>query len=311
MNFRNTQMSCVGCAARRLQGIDARRSRKPPPRRWRLSKLEPIQNFRYRPFAHCRDVAIDPGLCECTKAWIIPCAIAGQCRLRKVRTELSDKETPSHRPVNHSGGLPCYASFLARSCRRLSLVRRAKRQRTLKSIAESISLPLWAAMIATLPEARLILIEAHAEWSRYRFRDSWPRRLRPRNLTPDMETGLGGWTTEQIVTAMTTGVRPDGRVLCAVDAVENAFAADSEDATAIAAYLKSIPAVKHEIPGPFGEDEKPTVPVLTIVPPDATLPCQSRPRRNNTPPARKPSRRVPHRSVLPTVRRSSHFHTTS
>src|SRR5271166_3040405 len=31
------------------------------------------------------------------------------------------------------------------------------------------------------------------------------------NLTPDKETGLGNWTSEQIVAAFTTGVRTDGR----------------------------------------------------------------------------------------------------
>jgi mono/diheme cytochrome c family protein len=33
----------------------------------------------------------------------------------------------------------------------------------------------------------------------------------PGNLTPDRETGLGGWTAEQFVDAMTRGVSPDGR----------------------------------------------------------------------------------------------------
>ncbi len=36
------------------------------------------------------------------------------------------------------------------------------------------------------------------------------------NLTPDMETGLGSWTEEQIVTAFTTGMRPDGRKLAPI-----------------------------------------------------------------------------------------------
>jgi mono/diheme cytochrome c family protein len=31
------------------------------------------------------------------------------------------------------------------------------------------------------------------------------------NLTPDSETGLGNWTISQIVTAVQTGKRPDGR----------------------------------------------------------------------------------------------------
>jgi mono/diheme cytochrome c family protein len=34
-----------------------------------------------------------------------------------------------------------------------------------------------------------------------------------RNLTPDKETGLGNWTRKQIVIAIQTGVRPDGRLL--------------------------------------------------------------------------------------------------
>ena len=34
-----------------------------------------------------------------------------------------------------------------------------------------------------------------------------------RNLTPDKDTGIGNWSTEQIVTALRAGVRPDGRVL--------------------------------------------------------------------------------------------------
>ena len=33
------------------------------------------------------------------------------------------------------------------------------------------------------------------------------------NLTPDKETGLGNWSSEQIVTAIQTGFRPDGRGL--------------------------------------------------------------------------------------------------
>src|SRR5215470_3977145 len=36
------------------------------------------------------------------------------------------------------------------------------------------------------------------------------------NLTPDPETGLGSWTIEQIVTALQTGTRPDGRILAPI-----------------------------------------------------------------------------------------------
>src|SRR6476619_7745929 len=37
-----------------------------------------------------------------------------------------------------------------------------------------------------------------------------------RNLTPDKETGLGNWTSEEIVTAIQTGMRPDGRQLAPI-----------------------------------------------------------------------------------------------
>ena len=40
-----------------------------------------------------------------------------------------------------------------------------------------------------------------------------------------------------------------------------------EDQQAIAAYLKSIPAVSNKAPGPFGANEKPTSFVFKIVPP--------------------------------------------
>lgn len=87
-----------------------------------------------------------------------------------------------------------------------------------------------------------------------------------RNLTPDKQTGLGEWTSEQIIAAITTGRRPDGRTLAPVmpwPALSHLTRADAE---AIAAYLKSIPPVKNAVPGPFGPNDKPSVLVATIVP---------------------------------------------
>jgi mono/diheme cytochrome c family protein len=88
------------------------------------------------------------------------------------------------------------------------------------------------------------------------------------NLTPDAETGLGRWTDQQIVTAITTGVRPDGRVLAPVMPWQDFSQLTPADALAIAAYLKSLPALKNKVPGPFGADDKPTVPVMAVVPPE-------------------------------------------
>ncbi len=86
------------------------------------------------------------------------------------------------------------------------------------------------------------------------------------NLTPDNDTGLGKWTTAQIVTAITTGVRPDGRVLAPVMPWRGFANLKPDDAMAIASYLKSLPPVSHAVPGPFGPGDKPAVMVMNILP---------------------------------------------
>lgn len=87
------------------------------------------------------------------------------------------------------------------------------------------------------------------------------------NLTPDPETGLGNWSNEQIVTALRTGVRPDGRELAPIMPWRNFASLTDTDAMAIAAYLKSLPPTSNKVPGPFGPDEKPTAFVMKVVAP--------------------------------------------
>jgi hypothetical protein len=89
----------------------------------------------------------------------------------------------------------------------------------------------------------------------------------PPNLTPDPETGLGSWTEAQIVTALTTGVRPDGRQLAPIMPWMHYASLTADDAMAIAVYLKSLPAVVNKVPGPFGPNETPTAFVMRVVPP--------------------------------------------
>jgi mono/diheme cytochrome c family protein len=64
------------------------------------------------------------------------------------------------------------------------------------------------------------------------------------NITPDKETGIGGWTDEQIVTAIRLGRRPNGERLVPVHpyTVFNGMA--EEDVKAVAAFLRTVPAVK-------------------------------------------------------------------
>jgi mono/diheme cytochrome c family protein len=89
------------------------------------------------------------------------------------------------------------------------------------------------------------------------------------NLTPDKETGLGNWSSEEIVTAIRTGVIPDGRMLAPIMPWPSFASLTHADATAIAVYLKSLPAVKHQAPGPFGPNQRATTFVMKIVPPEA------------------------------------------
>jgi mono/diheme cytochrome c family protein len=86
------------------------------------------------------------------------------------------------------------------------------------------------------------------------------------NLTPDKETGLGGWTTEQIVAAITKGEMPNGRKLFPVMPWPDLAHLSSDDAQAIAAYLKSLPPVSNAVPGPFGPKEVPSTLVSVVVP---------------------------------------------
>jgi mono/diheme cytochrome c family protein len=86
------------------------------------------------------------------------------------------------------------------------------------------------------------------------------------NLTPDSETGLGNWSVGQIVTALQTGKRPDGRELAPIMPWRAFANLTKDDATAIAVFLKSLPPVKNKVPGPFGPNDKPTEFVMKVLP---------------------------------------------
>jgi mono/diheme cytochrome c family protein len=86
------------------------------------------------------------------------------------------------------------------------------------------------------------------------------------NLTPDKETGLGGWTDAQIVTALTTGKRPDGRELAPI-MPWHAFANfTKEDVNSIVAFLRTLPPISNKVPGPFSSAEQSSSFVMKIVP---------------------------------------------
>lgn len=63
------------------------------------------------------------------------------------------------------------------------------------------------------------------------------------NITPDAETGIGQWTEAQFLTALRQGVRPDGAHLYPVFPYTSFTKITDSDASALFAYLKSLPAV--------------------------------------------------------------------
>lgn len=79
----------------------------------------------------------------------------------------------------------------------------------------------------------------------------FPGHLRSRNLTPDKETGIGAWTDGEVLRAMREGVSRDGRPLFPQMPFQTyAKTLSDEDALAVIAYFRSLPAVKND-PGPM------------------------------------------------------------
>jgi mono/diheme cytochrome c family protein len=70
------------------------------------------------------------------------------------------------------------------------------------------------------------------------------------NITPDRETGIGAWTAGDIARSIAALVRPDGTVIRGPMQLYAAgwSAIDERDLAAIAAYLKRLPPVRHQVP---------------------------------------------------------------
>lgn len=87
----------------------------------------------------------------------------------------------------------------------------------------------------------------------------------PPNLTPDQETGLGHWSIADIIKAVRTGTRPDGRQLAPAMPYHSYGKLTDADANALARYLKSLKPVRNQVPSPAGPSEKPPGPYLSVI----------------------------------------------
>jgi hypothetical protein len=72
------------------------------------------------------------------------------------------------------------------------------------------------------------------------------------NLTPDPATGLGNWTEDMFLRAVRTGrhMGGNGRPILPPMPWPNLAMQSDDDLKAIFAYLRSIPAVKNDVPAP-------------------------------------------------------------
>jgi len=79
------------------------------------------------------------------------------------------------------------------------------------------------------------------------FHDRLPGVAYPPNLTPDPRTGLGNWTDAQIAAAIRNGDSSAGSGHLVVMSWPLYQHMTDDDVDAIVAYLRSIPAIEHEV----------------------------------------------------------------
>ena len=79
------------------------------------------------------------------------------------------------------------------------------------------------------------------------------------NITPDVQTGIGGWSDDQILRAIRDGIGHEGNLLIPMMPFTSYQYMSDEDARSVVAYLRSVPPVrnavdrsKNDLPFPMG-----------------------------------------------------------
>jgi mono/diheme cytochrome c family protein len=74
-------------------------------------------------------------------------------------------------------------------------------------------------------------------------------RVYARNITPDSETGIGGWSEAEFVRTFKTGVRPDGAKYRISPMEWDIYAnMKDEDLRAIYRYLRTVKPISNKVP---------------------------------------------------------------
>ena len=74
--------------------------------------------------------------------------------------------------------------------------------------------------------------------------------VRGSNISPDRETGIGGWTADDIKRLLTDGMRPNGVPVAHQMPYPFYKILTPRDLDAVAAYILSVPAVRNQVPAP-------------------------------------------------------------
>lgn len=92
--------------------------------------------------------------------------------------------------------------------------------------------------------------------------DRNPGIVYPANLTPDIETGIGSWSAAEIIAMIQTGVSKHSGQTLPVMPWPSYSNIHPEDAAAIAAYLKSLPPVRHQVPANVQRGQRASSPFI-------------------------------------------------
>jgi mono/diheme cytochrome c family protein len=98
------------------------------------------------------------------------------------------------------------------------------------------------------------------------------------NLTPDVETGVGAWSDDELARAIRDGVARDGHFLLPLMPFDAYQHLSDEDVRSIVVYLRTIPALKQSKPRP--ENQLGLVPRLLFT----KIGVQMHPPAQNVPP---------------------------
>jgi mono/diheme cytochrome c family protein len=93
-------------------------------------------------------------------------------------------------------------------------------------------------------------------------------RVRPSNITPDKDSGIGGWSAAQVTAAMRDGKRPNGQQISPQMPYPFYKIFTPADLDAVVAYIQSIPPVSRKVEAPVYKVKQ----MVVDVPPGAEKP---------------------------------------